>query len=91
MALYKEIRQYDGVTTNYHRILYINKITNCRNAIAVCSYVDSSSRDDEKNNITLEPYRQAVTYETEYNETMTVTNAYKYLKTLPEFEGAEDI
>ena len=33
----------------------------------------------------------AITYETEYDETMTIEKAYEYLKTLPEFEGATDI
>ena len=37
------------------------------------------------------PYKVAITYETDYKENMTVKEAYDYLKTLPEFEGAEDI
>ena len=64
MALKKEVRQDNGVVTNYHRIL---------------------------ENSETEPYKVAVTYEKEYEENMTVEEAYEYLKTLPEFEGAEDI
>jgi hypothetical protein len=37
------------------------------------------------------PYRQSVTYETDYSPNMTIEMAYEYLKTLPEFEGATDI
>ena len=37
------------------------------------------------------PYRTAVTYEKEYEENMTIEDAYKYLKTLSEYEDAEDI
>lgn len=37
------------------------------------------------------PYRAAVTYEKEYEENMTIEDAYKYLKTLSEYEDAENI
>lgn len=91
MALYKEIRQDDGVTTSYHRVLYVMHTVNRQNSIAVLSYVDAESRNDEKENIMTQPYQKSVTYETEYDETMTVESAYEYLKTLPQFEGAENV
>ena len=91
MALYKIIRQENGVTTNYHRILYLQFMINRRTSIAVLSYVDEEARTDEKNHVFTEPYTTAITYETEYDETMTVEKAYEYLKTLPQFEGATDI
>ena len=91
MALYKPIKQDDGVITNYHRILYSQITTNKQNSIAVISYINNESRNDEKENIIAKPYSKAITYETEYDETMTIEKAYEYLKTLPEFEGATDI
>lgn len=91
MALYKEIRQDDGVTTSYHRILYMTQTVNRQNSIAVVSYVDDSSRESEKENVMSQPYQKAVTYETTYDENMTIEMAYAYLKTLPQFEGATDI
>lgn len=91
MALYKSIKQDDGVTTNYHRILYLHTTTNCQNSIAVLSYVDDESRKSELENIMSQPYQKAVTYETAYDESMTIESAYEYLKTLPIFEGATDI
>lgn len=91
MALYKPIKQDDGVITNYHRILYSQITTNKQNSIAVISYIDNEARDNEKENIIAKPYSKAITYETEYDETMTIEKAYNYLKTLPEFEGATDI
>ena len=91
MALYKEIRQEDGVTTNYHRILFLQTTVNRQNSIAVFSYVDDMARTSEKNHIIAQPYVKSVTYETTYDETMTIEKAYEYLKTLPEFEGATDI
>lgn len=91
MALFKEVRQNDGVTTKYHRILYITKTVNRQNSIAVLSYVDEIARTDEQESTLAQPYQKSITYETAYNDTMTVSDAYNYLKTLPEFDGAEDV
>lgn len=91
MALYKPIRQEDGVTTNYHRVLFCQVTTNQQNSIAVLSYVDNEARENEKNGYISQPYRKSVTYETDYDESMTITKAYEYLKTLTEFSGSEDI
>ena len=91
MALYKEIRQSDGVVTNYHRILYLMQMINRQTSIAVLSYVDSDCREDEKSLVIAQPYQKSVTYETAYDPTMTIETAYEYLKTLPQFEGAEDM
>lgn len=90
MALFKEIEQDDGVVTTYHRITRLSLTTNKRNSIVVFSYVSNRSRA----NVSVgdfAPYKRAVTYEVPYDESMTITKAYEYLKTLPEFEGAEDI
>ena len=91
MALIKDVKQDDGVTTSYHRILYIQLTTNRQNSIAVMSYVDNEARESEKESVITQPYNRSVTYETSYDETMTIEKAYDYIKTLPEFEGAEDI
>lgn len=91
MALYKKIRQSDGVVTDYHRILFLTKTVNRQNSIAVLSYVDEDSRNDEKASIENQPYQKSVTYETTYDPSMTIESAYEYLKTLPIFSGAEDI
>lgn len=91
MALFKEIKQSDGVTTKYHRILYVMTTTNRQNSIAVLSYVDNESRTAEIDSIILQPYQKSVTYETNYDPNMTIETAYNYLKTLPQFEGAEDV
>ncbi len=91
MALYKAIRQDDGVTTSYHRILFLQLLTNHHNSIAVVSYVDNIARNDEKGAILAQPYQKSITYELPYDASMTVETAYEYLKTLPQFEGAEDI
>ena len=89
MALKKEVRQDNGVVTNYHRILYVMSTINSHVSIAVLSYIDEHGRSMDNSEV--EPYKVAVTYEKEYEENMTIEEAYDYLKTLPEFEGAEDI
>ena len=37
------------------------------------------------------PYYDAQYLHPDYDGTMTIVKAYEYLKTLPEFEGAEDV
>lgn len=91
MALKKEIRQADGVTTSYHRILYLMQNVNNYTAIAVLSYVDDEARGSEKDNTLAQPYKISVTHQTAYAPDMTVSTAYEYLKTLPLFEGAVDV
>ena len=91
MALYKEFRQDDGVTTSYHRILFLQLLTNSHNSIAVVSYVDSDARNAEKESVISHPYQRSTTYELAYDSTMTIETAYEYLKTLPQFEGSTDI
>lgn len=91
MALYKEIKQEDGVVTTYHRVLFIQIMTNHHNSIAVESYIDNDARMAEKELILEQPYKRSITYEMGYDEEMTIERAYEYLKTLPEFEGAIDI
>jgi hypothetical protein len=89
MALYKPVVQDDGVTTNYHRILYTMSHINSHISIAVVSYIDRIARDTETGDN--QPYRKYVTYETAYKENMTIEDAYSYLKSLSQFAGADDI
>lgn len=98
MALKKEIEQIDGMITNYHRIVYIQKIINKCNLIQVASYVKEQKRDLEKQNIENENetlndniYIHRELYLTEYDENMTSETAYDYLKKLEIFKDAEDI
>ena len=91
MAIYKPIRQDDGVTTNYHRILFLMQTVNRQNSIAVLSYVDEEARDGEKEHTIMQPYSKSITYEVDYDPNMSINDAYTYLKTLPQFEGAIDV
>lgn len=89
MALLKQVTQNDRVVTSYHRILLIQSVVNSHTSISVLSYVDQDSRNIEPTESRV--YKSCITYEMEYVENMTIEDAYAYLKTLPEYEGAEDI
>lgn len=92
MALKKQIRQADGVVTEYHRILYIMQTLNRQTSIAVLSYVNEDSRSGEIDiESGIKPYQKAETFEFEYSPDITAESAYNLIKTLPEFEGAEDV
>lgn len=89
MALKKPITQSDGVVTEYHRVFFIESVINSHISIAVFSYVNANVRQMETDGGT--PYKVCVTYEKDYAENMTIEEAYSYLKSLPDFEGAEDV
>lgn len=89
MALLKPIKQDDGVVTSYHRILFLKSDINSHTSIAILSYIDEEGRQTEK--LDMRPYKTSISYVINYVENMTIEDAYAYLKTLPEFEGAEDI
>lgn len=91
MALKKKIVQDDGVITEYHRILYVSNTVNSHCSIAVVSLISEEARNKQLDDEIQLPYQKFVTYETTDKWDMTVEAAYDYLKTLPEFSGAEDI
>lgn len=92
MALLKPILRDDGVTTEYHRISSLTLSTNSHVSIAVFSYVNADSRNAKyEGPADRKPYIHSTTYETEYDEDMTINKAYEFLKTLPEFESAKDV
>lgn len=96
MALSKPIKQENGIILNYHRISDIRNVVNDKTYIDVISYVDKDEREKEQNQPKYSPnkpiiYKANKVYNVDYNDTLTIEQAYEYLKTLPEFEGAENI
>ena len=94
MALIKEIILNNGISTTYHRVVSVTCMANVHNIIEVASYTSSSKREEEKSALpTGEEHNVFIDttfYNTNYDQNMTVTSAYGYLKTLPEFADAED-
>lgn len=88
MALRKNIELENGIVTNYHRIISLYKMTNEITVIEVGSYVSREIREEE-------PEKDVCivrkSYNVDYNELYTITDAYNYLKTLDEFKNAQDV
>ena len=101
MGLEKHVTLPNGIQLSYHRVVSVNIITNQQNIVEVASYTSKAKRQEEQ-----EAYEQAretgewpdldVFIDTShhsapYDQDMTVISAYEWLKTLPEFEGADDV
>ena len=101
MGLKKHITLPNGVHLNYHRVVSVTVITNQQNIVEVASYTSNAKRQEEQ-----EAYDQAREtgewpemdvfintqyFNAPYDQDMTVISAYDWLKTLPEFEGADDV
>ena len=97
MALKKQIELPNGIITNYHRIVSINKITNNTTLIEVASYISELKRQEELDfyNLSLEQKQMNVFIDTtfldkEYIENETIQDLYEYLKTTEKFKDAEN-
>jgi hypothetical protein len=94
MALIKEMILNSGVTTNYHRIVSVNNITNHASIIELASYTSKEKREEEKTALeNKEPMNVFISSKylpIPYNQTLNVDSAYEYLKTLPEFSNSAD-
>lgn len=102
MAIQKQVIADNGITTEYHRVAMVKIDTNQQNTILVHSYLSEDARQIEKDyaaglyNSVDEgmmhfPFVDANYYNCDYDGKMTVSKAYDYLKTLPEFSGAVDV
>ena len=97
MALKKDMVLDNGITVSYHRIVSMNHIINKNTTIEVGSYINKEQRDKEKEwyagncESDLNVFISTVYYMLDYNEGLTVIDAYEYLKTLDVFSDAEDI
>lgn len=100
MALIKNIELENGIITNYHRVASLTKVTNQVNNIEVNSYISKEKREEEKEKIaegqktgTAVPMNVLViaTYiQVPYDESMSIEDAYTYLKATNQFKDAED-
>ena len=102
MALKKKVTAKNGIVTEYHRIAMISVEVNQQNTILLYSYLSEDGRQVEKDyaagkyndmdsGLVPFPYYDAQYLHPDYDGTMTVEKAYEYLKSLLEFERAEDV
>lgn len=97
MALKKQIELENGITTNYHRIVSLNKIINNSIVVEVASYTSKEKRQEEidyykstDENKSMNVFIKTTCISIEYKENMTIEDAYQYLKTTDKFKEAED-
>lgn len=98
MALKKKITKSNGIELEYHRIALLTIETNQQITILIRSYLNEEGREYEKKYAAGEieseptfPYTVGEYMHFDYDDNMNITNAYNLLKSLPEFEGAEDV
>lgn len=98
MALKKKVRMTNGLELEYHRIALVTIDVNNQITILRHSYINEEARQYEKDyaagKIEGEPTFPYVDYEymhMDYEDNMNVEEAYEWLKTQPQFEGAEDV
>ena len=94
MALIKSIVLGSGIIVNYHRVVSVTNITNHETIIEVASYTSKDKREEEKvalkENKAMDVYIFTNRLSLPYSQTMDVTEAYAYMKTLEDFDGAKD-
>lgn len=100
MGLFKSTKDKDlGIPVTYHRISSIRQCTNQWIQLQVCSYISQEDRNEEQRNIERQENGEDIVnvfssveyFSLPYIDGITCTQAYEYLKTLPEFEGATDV
>lgn len=95
MALQKTIKQDNGVVLSYHRIADIKNIVNDKTQLKIYSYVDKAERQKEKEQPKYSPNKKEIykitSYEDmEYNDVLTIEDAYNYLKKLDKYKDSID-
>lgn len=94
MALIKEITLGSGIPVNYHRVVSINSIINHETIIEVASYVNKEKREEEKTalkeNKPMDVYIFTNHLSMPYSQTMDVSEAYEYMKSLEDFKDSKD-
>ena len=98
MALKKKIKKPNGIELEYHRIAMVKIDTNQQTTILLHSYINEEDRNYEKAYAAGEidgeptfPYVYADYISFEYSDSMSITNAYEWLKRQPDFDGSEDV
>lgn len=102
MAIKISKTEDNGIVTEYHRVALLSIDVNNQNTILVHSYLSDAARQIEKDyaaglyadmdiGMMRFPYVASEYLNLPYDGEMNVTKAYEYLKTLPQFAGAEDV
>lgn len=98
MALQKEITLDNGIIVKYHRIVNTSILVNNSITLEIGSYINEIQRNKEKQTV-VNPYGDNeinifinTTYiNMPYKESITIEEAYDYLKTLDLFKNSVNI
>lgn len=94
MALTKNITLDNGVITRYHRIVSINHIINHASIIEISAYTSKEKRLEEKEALEkgekMNVFINTNYLNLPYDDSINITSAYEYLKSLQEFKSAKD-
>lgn len=93
MALQKAITLDNGIIVKYHRIVNTSILVNDSITIEVGSYINDTQRNKEKQNTNDEVniFINTTFIDMPYKESITIEEAYDYLKTLDMFKDATDV
>lgn len=89
MALAKKVMLGNGIEVTYHRVVSVGCVTNVQSTVEVASCPSQAAREKEKGGG--DCYIETTWHVLPYTPGLSVVDAYEYLKTLPEYEGAEDV
>ena len=95
MALIKNQTLDNGVAVDYHRVVSLTGVVGVQTSVEVASYCSEQGRAAEARLLEepgaegTYPYIYTRYFVMPFEDGMTVADAYAYLLTLPEFEGAE--
>lgn len=97
MAIEKPIILDNGVTLTYFRVTSLTVIVNVQSIIELTGYTSAGKRSEEQESIVDPEANPANVFvdtrfiTVDYDPFMSVAKAYEYVKSLPEFQGAEDV
>ena len=97
MAIEKPIILDNGVTVTYFRVTSLTVVVNVQSIIELTGYTSADKRAEERESI-IDPegspanvFVDTRIISIDYDPFMSVAKAYDYVKSLPEFQGAEDV
>jgi hypothetical protein len=97
MAINKQETLPSGLPLSYWRIVSLTCVVNQQSIIEIAGYINQEQRDKEQqyDSETAEQPLDVIVetrfINLDYDPNMSVSKAYEYLKTLPEFSGGEDV
>jgi len=101
MGIKKDETLPNGIPLNYYRIVSLTTIVNQQTIIELAGYVTQDARQAEQDAQAeaqetgeypeTDVFIDTRFIEVDYDPEMSVTKAYEYLKSLPEWEDAEDV